>query len=80
MSVKTTKQILDELTAREKSKLVSKIVRGHSIRPWLKNVCNISKGMDPNAPWDKSKLGGRTQTIKSIAFDLLRARFDGKDD
>ena len=77
MNAKTIDQILSGLTALEKSKLTTKILKGEVQRGWMTRVINVSKHVDLDTPYNKLRANGRHVSIKAITFDLLRARFEG---
>ena len=76
MTAKTTRQILNELTHLEKSKLTTKILEGEVEKGWMTKMINVSKQLDLDTPYKKSKANGRHVSIKAIAFDLLRASYE----
>ena len=68
---------LNQLTALEKAKLTTKILKGEVEKGWMTRVINVSKSVDPDTPYNKLKANGRHVSIKAITFDLLRARYEG---
>ena len=80
MNARTTNNTLNNLSAREKSKLTTKILKGEVERGWMTRMINVSKHVDLDTPYNKLRANGRHVSIKAIVVDLLRARYDGKDD